>query len=148
MFRLFPIHLTFDRLIGTSAATLPRCLSNFRAIWLLQHPITWHWDNARFGGTTSYRVMNRGSEPVFICARTCRRTITNWLMCPNMTLPNWIKCSNTIQMFAASVVYWIIYIGSNRRETFHVGHKVFSPVPLMSHAKQEVNNNFRYQINK
>ena len=40
---------------------LPRCLSNFRAIQLLQHPISRLRD---FGGKTSYRVVNRGpGEP-------------------------------------------------------------------------------------
>ena len=47
-------------LAGTSAALLPRCLSNFRAIRLLQHPISRLRDFTRFGGKTSYRLVNRG----------------------------------------------------------------------------------------
>ena len=46
-------------LAGTSAALLPRCLSNFRAM-LLQHPISRLRDFTRFGGKTSYRLVNRG----------------------------------------------------------------------------------------
>ena len=52
-------------LAGTSAALLPRCLSkrclsNFRAIRPLQHPISRLRDFTRFGGKTSYRLVNRG----------------------------------------------------------------------------------------
>ena len=50
-------------LAGTSAALLPRCLSNFRAIRPLQHPISWLRDITRFGGKTSYRLVNRGPGP-------------------------------------------------------------------------------------
>ena len=49
-------------LAGTSAALLPRCLSNFRAIRPLQHPISRLRDFTRFGGKTSYRLVNRGPE--------------------------------------------------------------------------------------
>ena len=47
-------------LSGTSAALLPRCLSNFRAMRPLQHPISRLRDFTRFGGKTSYRLVNRG----------------------------------------------------------------------------------------
>ena len=47
-------------LAGTSAALLPRCLSNFRAIRPLQHPISRLRDFTRFSGKTSYRLLNRG----------------------------------------------------------------------------------------
>ena len=47
---------------GTSAALLPRCMSNFRAIRPLQHPISRLRDFTRFGGKTSYRLMNRGPD--------------------------------------------------------------------------------------
>ena len=50
-------------LAGTSAALLPRYLSNFRAIRPLQHPISRLRDFTRFGGKTSYRLVNRG--PVY-----------------------------------------------------------------------------------
>ena len=39
---------------------LPRCLSNFRAIRPLQHPISRLRDFTRFDGKTSYRLLNRG----------------------------------------------------------------------------------------
>ena len=47
-------------LAGTSAALLPKCLSNFRAIRPLQHPISRLRDFTLFGGKTSYRLVNRG----------------------------------------------------------------------------------------
>ena len=47
-------------LAGTPAALLPRCLSNFRAIRPLQHPISRLRDFTRFGGKTFYRLVNRG----------------------------------------------------------------------------------------
>ena len=47
-------------LAGTSAAALPRRLSNFRVIRPLQHPISRLRDFTRFGGKTSYRLVNRG----------------------------------------------------------------------------------------
>ena len=39
--------------------TGPRCLSNVRAIWPLQHPISRPRDFKRFGRKTSYRLVNR-----------------------------------------------------------------------------------------
>ena len=52
-------------LTGTSAASLPRCLSNFRAIQSFQTPISRIREFARFDGKTSYRLVNRG--PVIGC---------------------------------------------------------------------------------
>ena len=48
----------------TSAATLPRCLSIFRAIWSLYHPISRLRGFTRFVGKTCFRLVNRG--PVFV----------------------------------------------------------------------------------
>ena len=56
----FKLFQSLWNLAGTSAALLPRCLSNFRAIRPLQHPISGLWDFTRFGGKTSYRLVNRG----------------------------------------------------------------------------------------
>ena len=47
---------------GTSAALLLRCLLNLRANRLLQHPISRLWDFTRFGGETSYCLVNRGLD--------------------------------------------------------------------------------------
>ena len=58
----FKLFQSLWNLAGTSAALLPRCLSNFRAIRPLQHPISRLRDFARFGGKTSYRLVNRGPE--------------------------------------------------------------------------------------
>ena len=56
----FKLFQSLWNLAGTSAAALPRCLSNFRAILLLQHPISRLRDFTRFSGKTSYRLVNRG----------------------------------------------------------------------------------------
>ena len=60
----FKLFQSLWNLAGTSAALLPRCLSNFRAIRPLQHPISWLRYFTRFGGKTSYRLVNRGPELV------------------------------------------------------------------------------------
>ena len=56
----FKLFQSLWNLAGTSAALLPRCLSNFRAIRPLQRPISRLRDFTRFGGKTSYRLVNRG----------------------------------------------------------------------------------------
>ena len=56
-FKLFQL---LWNLAGTSAALLPRCLSNFRAIRPLQPPISRLREFTIFGGKTSYRLVNRG----------------------------------------------------------------------------------------
>ena len=61
----FKLFQSLWNLAGTSAALLPRCLSNFRAIRLLQHPIPRLRDFTRFGGKASYRLVNRGP----VCSR-------------------------------------------------------------------------------
>ena len=62
----FKLFQSLWNLAGTSATALPRCLSNFRAILPLQHPISRLRDFTRFGGKTSYRLVNRGPEADFI----------------------------------------------------------------------------------
>ena len=49
-------------LTGISAALLPRCLSNFRAIGKVQTRISRLRDFTRSCGKTSYRLMNRGPD--------------------------------------------------------------------------------------
>ena len=56
----FKLFQSLWNLAGTSAALLPRCLSNFRAIRPLQHTISRLRDFTRFGCKTSYRLVNRG----------------------------------------------------------------------------------------
>ena len=58
-FKHFP---SLWKLTGTLAAPLPRCLLNFRAIRSLWHQISRIRDFARFGGKTSYRLVNRGPQ--------------------------------------------------------------------------------------
>ena len=62
----FKLFQSLWNLAGTSTALLPRCLSNFRAIRPLQHPISRLRDFTRFGGKTSYRLVNRGPDPLRI----------------------------------------------------------------------------------
>ena len=56
----FKLFQSLWNLAGTSAALLSRCLSNFSAIRPLQHPISRLRDFTRFGGKTSYRLVNKG----------------------------------------------------------------------------------------
>ena len=72
----FKLFQSLWNLAGTSAALLPRCLSNFRAIRPLQHPISWPRDFTRFGGKTSYRLVNRGPVSVNLPCRIVQRTPT------------------------------------------------------------------------
>ena len=66
----FKLFQSLWNLAGTSAALLPRCLSNFRAIRPLQHPISRLRDFTRFGGKTSYRLVNRGPD-IYVCFWHC-----------------------------------------------------------------------------
>ena len=56
----FKLFQSLWHLTGTSAAQLPRCLSNVRGIRSFWHPISRLRDFTRFGGKTSYRLVNRG----------------------------------------------------------------------------------------
>ena len=56
-FRLFQ---SLCKLTGTSAALLPRCLSNFRVIRSSLHPISRRRGFARFDRKTFYHLVNRG----------------------------------------------------------------------------------------
>ena len=58
-FRLFQ---SLWNLTGISAAVLPRCLSNFRAMRSSKHPISRLRDFTRFCGKTSNRLVNKGPD--------------------------------------------------------------------------------------
>ena len=62
----FKLFQSLWNLAGISAALLPRCLSNFRAIQPLQHPISRLRDFTRFDGKTSYRLVNRGPGYIWL----------------------------------------------------------------------------------
>ena len=47
-------------LTGTSAAVLPMCLSNFKAIRQFKGPISWLRDFTRYYEKTSFRILRRG----------------------------------------------------------------------------------------
>ena len=71
----FKLFQSLWNLAGTSAALLPRCLSNFRAIRPLQHPISRLRDFTRFGDKTSYRLVNRGPTVSTLHCRPRARNI-------------------------------------------------------------------------
>ena len=64
-------------LTGTSAAALSRCLSNFRAILSLWHPISWHRSLRMFYGKTPVRLVSR--DPVM--GKMCLRHDINICQC-------------------------------------------------------------------
>ena len=66
----FKLFQSLWNLAGTLAALLPRCLWNFRTIRPLQHPISRLRDFTRFGGKTSYRLVNRGPDDDNVIERT------------------------------------------------------------------------------
>ena len=65
-------------LIGTSAAALPRSLSNFRLIRISQNSISQLRDFTRFGGKTPYRLVNRNPA--------LQAYYHSWLRCSHFTV--------------------------------------------------------------
>ena len=73
---VFRIIRSLWNLTGTSAALLPMCLSNFKAIWQFKVPFSWLRDFARFYEKTYFRILRRGPGPVlYLCLRTCLETV-------------------------------------------------------------------------
>ena len=71
---IWELYQSLCNLTGPSAAALPRSVSNFKAIWSLSHTITRLRDFARFGGKTSYHLLNKcpvsgrnGNAPAELC---------------------------------------------------------------------------------
>ena len=58
---VFRIVWSLWNLTGTSAAALPMCLLNFKAIRQFKVPILWLRDFTRSYGKTSFRILRRGS---------------------------------------------------------------------------------------
>ena len=81
----FKLFQSLWNLTGTSAALLPRCLSNFRTIRPLQHPISRLRDFTLFGGKTSYRLVNRGPVPSTHLKLT--RVVYPFLWCIPLSIP-------------------------------------------------------------
>ena len=54
------IIVSFSNVTGVSAAPLPRCMSNFRAIGIIYTQISRLGDFTRSRGKTSFRLRNRG----------------------------------------------------------------------------------------
>ena len=72
-FRLFQ---SLWNLTGISAAALPKCLSNFRAMRSSQYSISRLRDFTRFGGKTSYRLVNHVNRgPGY-----CLHVLTVWVL--------------------------------------------------------------------
>ena len=102
----FKLFQSLWNLAGTSAALLPRCLSNFRAIRPLQHPISRLRDFTRFGGKTSYRLVNRGPELVQVTAwRLFRGKILAKTVLPYCRM-NLYK-TDLYKQFESMVLSWI-----------------------------------------
>ena len=70
---------------GSTAAAVLRCISNFRTIHKLKHPISQIWDFTRFGDKTCYRLVNRvpwhlqarwwsSLGPVYLCDSIIKRS--------------------------------------------------------------------------
>ena len=72
----FKLFQSLWNLAGTSVALLPMCLSNFRTIRPLHNPISRLRDFTRFGGKTSYRLVNRGPDLICIQIHTLKCTCT------------------------------------------------------------------------
>ena len=72
-FRLYQSLRNFN---GTSRAALPRCLSNWRAIRSLLHPISRLRDFTRSGGKTSHRLVNRGPDRGSMIMNLCKASIS------------------------------------------------------------------------
>ena len=60
----FRVVVSLWNLTGTSAALLPMCLSNFKAIRQFKVPISWLRDFTRFYEKTSFRILRRGPGDV------------------------------------------------------------------------------------
>ena len=60
---VFRIVRSLWNLTGTSAAVLPMCLSNFKAIRQFKVPISWLRDFTRSYEKTSFRILRRGPGP-------------------------------------------------------------------------------------
>ena len=59
---VFRIVRSLWNLTGTSAAVLPMCLSNFKAIRQFKVPISWLRDFTRSYEKTSFRILRRGPD--------------------------------------------------------------------------------------
>ena len=94
-------------LAGTSAALLPRCLSNFNAIRPLQHPISRLRDFTRFGGKTSYRewfLWTISYVKVFAVCPRIRHTF-----CRNTSNVSMLSCSYVKKSHVYTYLYNLIW---------------------------------------
>ena len=64
---VFRIVWSLWNLTGTSAAVLPMCLSNFKAIRQFKVPISWLRDFTRSYEKTSFRILRRGPGTLMLC---------------------------------------------------------------------------------
>ena len=105
----FKLFQSLWNLAGTSAALLPRCLPNFRAIRLLQHSISRLRDFTRFGGKTSYRLMNRGPESIFVGEKgPWGQIISTIALCKQTIAFTWFVLRNLLQ-----ILHWTCCHGSS-----------------------------------
>ena len=89
---VFRIVRSLWNFIGTSAAVLPMCLSNFKAIRQFKVPISWLRDFTRSYEKTSFRILRRGPG---VQSRTCSWSSTDR------------RCSNYIWVMNNSIAWWV-----------------------------------------
>ena len=81
---VFRIVRSLLNLTGTSAAVLPMCLSNFKAIWQFKIPISWFRDFTRSYEKTSFWILRRG--PVIRTLHDCPSQMNENLLTSNNKL--------------------------------------------------------------
>ena len=77
---VFRIVRSLWNLTGTSAAVLPMCLSNFKAIRQFKVPISWLRDFTRSYEKTSFRILRRGPESFWWKTRPIQLLLMTWLI--------------------------------------------------------------------
>ena len=77
---VFRIVRSLWNLTGTSAAVLPMCLSNCKAIRQFKVPISWLRDFTISYEKTSFRILRRGPESCWWKTRPIQLLLMTWLL--------------------------------------------------------------------
>ena len=113
-------------LTGTSAAVLPRCLSNFRVIPSLYCPISQLWDFTRSCHKTPIRLVTKGTGGVSPCYSNV------YIVCPfGIARPQWVNditlCTCRVLMSFRMVslclsCMWQVPEGLSEKSSWDVAH--------------------------
>ena len=103
VFRIVP---SFWNLTGTSAALLPMCLSNFKAIRQFKVPISWLRDFTRSYEKTSFRILRRGPG---IWTRINNCILQNTAGCNYLSLSEIPASGTRVLISSDCLVYWCIF---------------------------------------